>query len=329
MPVYNAASWLEDALASLHRQTLADFEVVAIDDGSIDGSGEILDRWARKDPRITVAHRSHLGIVAALNHGLERCRAPLVARMDADDISHPRRFELQAGVLANRPDVGVVSSEVRHFPARRVEQGMRLYESWLNRLSTHEAMARERFVESPIAHPSVMIRRRILNSAGGWRSIDWPEDYDLWLRLFADGVVFDKVKRPLFFWREHHDRLTRSDGRYSVPSFLRCKAHFLAAGPLSGGPRVVLWGAGQTGRRLVKYLREAGVDVHRVVDIDSAKVGGTLRGIPVIGPDELPSHLGDWSVVVAAVASRGARELIRSHLTDLRLVEGRGFWCVA
>jgi glycosyltransferase involved in cell wall biosynthesis len=329
LPVRDAAPWLEDCLASLARQTFADFEVIAVDDGSADGSGDILDRWATADQRIEVIHQSAEGLVPALNTGLARCRGAFVARMDADDISHPRRLELQAGLFDAHPEIGVVSCLVRHFPSRRVARGFRIYEGWLNSLRSHEEMATARFIESPLAHPSVMARCRALVDVGGWRDVDWPEDYDLWLRLFESDVGFAKVDRTLFLWREHGLRLTRTDARYSVASFLRCKAHYLARGPLAGGSEVILWGAGQTGRRLSRHLREKGVRIARVVDIDPAKIGGALRGIPVIAPEELPDHLRTEGVVLAAVASRGARELIRTRLVELGLVEGRTFWCVA
>jgi glycosyltransferase involved in cell wall biosynthesis len=329
LPVRNGGRWLETGLVSLARQTLADIEVVAVDDGSDDDSGAVLDRWAGRDPRFTVVHQPAAGLVAALNRGLERCRAPLVARMDADDVSHPRRLELEAALLASRPDLGVASCLVRHFPWRRTARGFRLYEEWLNTLRTHDEMARERFVESPLAHPSVMVRREILMESGGWRDLGWAEDYDLWLRLFEAGVRFAKVDRCLFFWREHGERLTRTDPRYSVPSFLRCKARYLARGPLACARTVVLWGAGPTGRRLSKFLAEEGVGITAVVDIDPKKIGGAMRGIPIIAPEQLPDQLGTGTVVVAAVASRGARELIRGRLVEFGLEEGGGFWCVA
>jgi glycosyltransferase involved in cell wall biosynthesis len=321
--------YLELALEGLRRQTLSDFEVVAVDDGSADGSGALLDSWAQRDHRLRVLHRPASGLVAALNTGLAACRAPLVARMDADDLSHPRRFELQLGLLEAEPELGVASCLVRHFPRQGLGEGSRLYEDWLNSLQDHDAMARERFVESPLAHPSAMVRRQILEECGGYRELGWPEDYDLWLRLFASGVRFAKVGRPLYFWREHPERLTRVDPRYSTDAFLRCKAHYLAAGPLAAVARIVVWGAGRTGRRLSRHLIETGRSIEAFVDIDIAKVGRTLRGRPVLPPDGLEPLLGSGTVVLAAVASRGARQLIRSRLLALDLIEGVDFWCVA
>jgi cellulose synthase/poly-beta-1,6-N-acetylglucosamine synthase-like glycosyltransferase len=329
LPVRDADLHLDSCLASLERQTLTDFEVVAVDDGSTDGSGERLEAWAAGAPWLRVVHRPPVGLVAALNSGLAECRGKLVARMDADDISHPRRLELQAAALGERLEVGVVSCLVRHWPHSGVAGGFALYEEWLNELRSHEQMARERFVESPLAHPSVTVRRDVLRAAGGYRDCGWPEDYDLWLRLFAAGTRFAKGERPLHFWREHPDRLTRRDPRYSTGAFLRCKAHHLVLGPLSGGRPVVVWGAGRTGSRLARLLLDHGVEIAAFIDIDPRKIGGTARRRPVVAPEALPGLLGPGMVVLAAVASRGARELIRSRLEAFGLVEGQGFWCVA
>ena len=329
LPVRDAGAYLDECMASLGRQTLEDFEVVAVDDGSTDGSEVALDEWAARDPRVRVVHREQEGLVATLNAGLELCRAPFVARMDADDISHPRRFELQIAELEDLPWVGTVSCLVRHFPWNGVGEGYRIYERWLNSLSTPEAIGRERFVESPVAHPSVLVRREAYDLVGGYHDTEWAEDYDLWLRLLEARVSVSKVDRYLYFWREHPERLTRVDGRYSVENFLRCKAKYLLSGPLADCRRVVVWGAGQTGRRLSKHLLRGGAPIEAFVDIDPEKIGGTLRERPIIDPDDLSMLMGSDTIILAAVGSRGARELIRGRLNAIGLREGREYWCVA
>ena len=111
LPVRDAAPWLDGALASLARQTCRDLEIIAVDDGSTDGSGAVLDSWAHNDPRISVIHQPPIGLVPSLNLGLEHCRGELLARMDADDVSHPRRIELQAGLLSSRPEIGAKAAQ--------------------------------------------------------------------------------------------------------------------------------------------------------------------------------------------------------------------------
>jgi glycosyltransferase involved in cell wall biosynthesis len=327
--VRDAAPYLAVCMASLERQTIRNFEVIAVDDGSTDGSSKVLDDWAARDPRVRVMHREHEGLVATLNAGLELCRSPFVARMDADDVCHPRRLELQLREMKELPWVGVVSSFVRHFPWHGVGEGFRLYERWLNSLLTPELIARDRFVESPVAHPSVLVRREVYQMAGGYQETQGPEDFDLWLRLIEAGVTFSKIDRYLYFWREHVERLTRVDGRYSVENFHRCKAKYLLSGPLAKSRRVVIWGAGQTGRRISKHLIRGGAPVEAFVDIDPAKVGNTMRDRPIIGPEVLPKLIEVGTVVLAAVSSRGARALIRDRLEKMGLRETREFWCVA
>ena len=331
LPVYDGEKFLEDCLASLLKQSFEDFEVVAVNDGSSDGSAEILKSWCTRDSRIRVLTRPHSGLVETLNAGLSDCRGDLIARMDADDRAHPNRLELQFQAFKETPDLDVVASLVAHFPDETLREGLRIYETWLNSLVTHDQILRERFIESPIPHPAAMVRRSVLDEAGGYREVGFPEDYDLWLRLAAAGKRFGKVPETLYFWRHHEARLTFSDARYAVERFLACKAHHLADGPLKGVERVIVWGAGQTGRRLSKHLIRAGASVTGFIDVDPAKIGGTLRSRPVHPPEELPRLLQESGsrALLAAVSSRGARALIRQRLESLNLRETIDFWCAA
>ena len=330
LPVYNAAHTLPEALESLRAQTLTDFEVIAVDDGSTDTTPEILARFSR-DSRFRSFSQPHQGILPALNAGLAACRAPYVARMDADDRAHPARLEKQAAFLDAHPEVAVTGCLVRAFPAEHVRTGFRIYLEWLNSLTTHADICREIFVESPLPHPSVMFRREWVERVGGYQERGWPEDYDLWLRLCLAGARFAKVPEVLLEWRERPDRLTRTDSRYSLENFLRAKAHYLARGPLAGRDAVIVWGAGMMGRRLSKHLLRQGAPLAAFVDIDPRKIGNTRRGRPIIAPQDLPGWWRRYEnpVLLAAVGARGARQLIRQRLTRLGLVEGRDWWGVA
>jgi glycosyltransferase involved in cell wall biosynthesis len=331
LPCFNSAATLPEALESLERQTLEDFEVVAIDDGSSDESLEILRSWQQRDGRVRVYTQPHYGIIQALNMGLQACRAPYVARMDADDRSHPQRLERQASFLNAHQEVAVVSCLVRAFPTEQVRQGFRVYLEWLNSLVTCEEIGRQIFIESPLPHPSVTFRKDWVERAGGYQEHGWPEDYDLWLRLHLAGARFAKVPEVLLDWREGPARLTRTDSRYSLENFLRAKAHFLARGPLADREAVIIWGAGMMGRRLSKHLLREGACLAAFVDIDPRKIGRTRRGLPILSPEELP---GWWKryrrpVLLAAVGARGARPLIRALLEAFGLQEGRDWWSAA
>jgi glycosyltransferase involved in cell wall biosynthesis len=329
LPVYNGASTLDEALDSLETQTMGDFEIVVVDDGSTDATPALLTR--RSSPRTRVISSPHVGLLKALNRGLSACRAPYVARLDADDICLPQRLERQLAIMEQDADVSVCGTQVEAFPDADVAEGFRIYVQWQNALVTHDDICREIFIESPIAHPSSMLRRLELVEMGAYQERGWAEDYDLWLRYHAAGRRFAKVAEPLVRWREHRARATRTDSRYSIENFLRAKAHYLSSGPLAARDGLIVWGAGQTGRRLSKHLIRAGHRPDAFVDIAPNRIGSTMRGVPIIGPDEVTECWRSLRrpLLLAAVASRGARALIRRHLTRLGLVETTDFLCVA
>ncbi len=331
MPCFNVGETIDEAMGSLVSQTIADIEIVAVDDGSSDTTADKLANWREHDTRIRVVTIGHTGIIEALNEGLRHCRAAFIARMDADDLSHPARLEMQASFLDAHSEFAVVGCLVEHFPADEVREGFRIYTDWLNSLVSAQEIATAIFVESPLAHPSVMMRRIWIDRVGGYEDHGWPEDYDLWLRMHLNGAKFVKVPQVLLSWRDHSARLTRTDSRYSVENFLRAKARYLCQGPLAGRDAVIVWGAGQMGKRLSKHLLAEGAALQAFVDIDPRKIGRRRRNRPIIPPEELPACLAQYEnpIVLAAVGSRGARALIREQLVEMDLTEGVDWWAVA
>ena len=331
LPCRNATATLDEAVESVLRQTLGDLEVVAVDDGSSDETPARLDHWAQEDPRLRVLHRPRAGLIESLNAGLTECRAPLIARMDADDRSHPERFAEQVARLDQHTDLAAVGCLVDAFPPEAIGPGLKLYLDWQNSLMTPDAIAREIYVESPLVHPSVMMRAEWARRVGGYQDHGWPEDYDLWLRLHAAGGRFAKVPRTLFYWREHPGRLTHGDPRYAIDSFLRAKVHYLSLGPLQGRQSVILWGAGIVGKKLSRLLLAEGLPLTAFVDSDPAKIGRTRRGLPVIAPKDFAALWGQSPrpALLAAVGARGARTLVREQITSCGLVEGQDWWAVA
>ncbi|HEY8469708.1 MAG TPA: glycosyltransferase [Longimicrobiales bacterium] len=345
LPCRNAAAHLPEAIASLEAQTYADFEVVAVDDGSTDATATLLDAWAARDGRVRVLHTPPRGLVPALASALAAAAGELIARMDADDIAEPDRLARQVALLDARPDVVACGTRVRYFPRGAVRDGARRYEQWLNALTEPEELARDIFVECPIAHPTLVVRRAALEAVGGYRDPGWPEDYDLVLRLWAAGGRLANVPAVLLRWRERPDRTSRTDPRYSADAFRRCKVHHLrrtllrapeaadAAGREAAGLEgaatraAVVWGAGPVGKHFARELVRQGVPLAAFVDLDPRKIGQQVYGVPVVAPAEIGRFRG--ALALAAVGSPGAREEIRAALNDAGWREGVDYVAVA
>jgi glycosyltransferase involved in cell wall biosynthesis len=328
LPVFNAAVSLAAALDSLFAQTLADFEVVAINDGSDDSGAtrDILAQAARRDARVRLLDLPHGGIAAALNAGLAVARGELIARMDADDVCHPCRLERQAAYLAAHPEVGLVSCRVAFGGDANAARGYSTHVAWANTVLTPEAIRLACFRESPLPHPSVMFRAGLVKRLGGYAQGDFPEDYELWLRWLEAGVVMAKLAETLLTWHDSPARLSRTDARYVPAAFHRIKAGYLARHLARFNPHhpdIIVAGAGRITRGRASHLLAHGVRITAWLDIDPRKVNKIVAGRPVLPLELVPQP--ETCFVVPYVASRGATEYLSTFLESRGFVLGRHY----
>lgn len=195
MPVYNGKKYLGQALDSILRQSFDDFELIVINDGSTDDSGEILSAYARKDGRIVVIEQPNLGIVSALNQGIELARGKYIARMDADDIAMPDRFAAQFAFMQINKNVVVCGTNYVRFGNSSGE---------IRTAESDDACRCILTIESCFAHPTVMMRSEIIKAHGlKYRAeSEFSEDYRLWSELSEFGE-FRNIQRPLLNYRVH------------------------------------------------------------------------------------------------------------------------------
>lgn len=199
MPAYNAARYVGEAIDSVLSQTLSDFELLAIDDGSTDDTPRILREYAARDPRVRVLTLPNGGIGAALNAGLAQSRGAFIARMDSDDVCLPERFKKQVDFLQAHPECVLVGSRVLLIDP----EGEPLYEME-SVVLTHEQIDRV-LLEArwSIVHPSIMMRREALERVGGYNNDLVPvEDHDLFLRLAEIGRLAN-LPDVLLKYRKH------------------------------------------------------------------------------------------------------------------------------
>ena len=195
MPVYNGERFLRESIDSILNQTFTDFEFIIINDGSTDGTLDIIHSYADQRIRL-VNNETNLGIVACLNHGIELAQGEFIARMDADDISLPERFEKQIIYMNENPDVGVLGGNIIEFDINRKKE--KITSLPIGDISIRWMMC----FENPLRHPTIMMRKKLLNSVGRYKDFKASEDYDLWQRI-STVTKLANLNEVLLLYRYH------------------------------------------------------------------------------------------------------------------------------
>ena len=323
LPVRNGGEFLGQAVDSILSQTFENLELLLIDDHSTDNAVSSLDK---SDPRLKVFNSKGNGVVDAFNTGFEIGRGRYIARMDADDISLPSRIQCQLDYLDKHPPVDISGCCVEIFSETGIQGGLERYQSWLNSVREPDQVHQQIFIESPLPNPGLMFRKAALQKLGGYRSNQWPEDYDLLLRADAGHMRMGKPEPVLLRWREHESRLTHTDSLYDRQNFMRAKSHFLVHHRLHGRS-VIIWGAGPTGRLMFDLITAESAKVEGFIEVHPRRIGGLKRGLPVWSIDKVKT-LGD-SMLLIAVGAAGAREEIADYLRKYDKIPGQDYLYVA
>ncbi len=223
MPCFNAEKYVEAAIESILNQTFSDFELIIVDDGSSDASASIVKRYIPKDPRIIYIYNNrNCGVVDSLNRGIEKARGTYIARMDADDISHPYRLAKQVTHMANHPKCVVCGTYIGLIDEDGKRIGLRAYDT------KDELIRKNILLKSPFAHPSVVIKKETLLQNGVLYSKRFgrAEDYYLWMRLMPLGS-FANIDEFLFDYRITSDSIKSKFAKETLKDTLRLKFHYL------------------------------------------------------------------------------------------------------
>ena len=322
VPFKDTGRYFAAALHSLSIQTMTDFEVVMVDDGSTDDSREIALGFCQTDPRFKLFNGGD-GLVPSLNKGFAESTGKWIARFDSDDLCHPQRLSLQLAAAESNGEKAVVSCRIRSFPHSEVSSGYRQYESWINSLSSSIEIEHNLFVESPVPHPTAFFNRKAVIEAGGYRNLGLPEDYELWLRLWSLGFKFFRVPKTLLAWREREDRFSRTSSMYSLTAFYRTKALYLGNVPCLRLKKAFIAGTGQAARRLGKELQRQGFQIEAFLSPGSISTKRELRNRPVISVAEW-ENLPELPVIVAT-RKPGAVTEIREFFESRGLLNWKDF----
>jgi glycosyltransferase involved in cell wall biosynthesis len=231
MSVFNGEKFLRVAIDSILDQVYDNFEFLIIDDASTDGSGALI--YSYRDPRIRcIRNEQNLGLTASLNKGIPLARGEFVARMDADDISSKDRLSQQVSFLDANPTCAAIAGRIIFIDGYGTETG-----SWNDdQAATTSHLIRHYLPKANcLAHPAMMIRKHILEHYRYNEKHLVSQDYELWLRMCADGLVIEKLQDVVLQYRIHAESITEQSKKgISEIKNIRTKSFFLTDRLLSG-----------------------------------------------------------------------------------------------
>jgi len=222
MAVFNGGKFLRAAVDSILSQTFTHFEFVIIDDGSTDDTLATLASYV--DPRVRLVSAKHAGLTASLNRGLATCRGALIARMDADDVASPDRLAAQTAYFDARPGVDILCADAAILDGHgRVVGAQRM-----GRVSTDSVISGllYRSAVKPIIHPTVMMRREVVDVLRGYRDYHCAEDHDFWLRA-SGRFRFANIDRTLLQYRVHSSGVSRARRALHATSAILSTVNYL------------------------------------------------------------------------------------------------------
>lgn len=326
LPFFNADKTLRAAVNSILNQSINNFELLLVNNNSTDSSSIIAKELAEKDSRIILLNETKQGVANAMNCGLRNARGDFIARMDADDISLPRRLEKQRQFLIDNRKIGFVGCDVKYVAHSKNTGGFERFVAWVNSFHSPEAISTNRFVEIPVVNPTIFFRKEIYQQLGGNSDGDFPEDYEMQLRFLDAGIKMAKLPEMLFEWHDSATRLTRTDTRYSTEAFFRIKAKYFNCWAKKQNrfhPAIWVWGAGRKTRQRASLLEKEGVKINGYIDVVKNK---TTR-VNTIYYDDIPAP--GKIFIVSLVTNYGAREQIKAYLLGRKYIEGVDFILMA
>lgn len=211
MSVYNDLPYLKDAIESILNQTFSNFEFLIFDDGSTDGSQEILQQYASKDSRIKlIINETNCGLGFNLAQGIEIAQSPWIARMDADDLALPNRLELQLNYVQAHPDISILGGCAVDIDRNGQFIGER-------KIPTTHPQIRKLIWTNPLIHGTVLLNKASILKVGSYsRKLAKRQDYDLWFRCAKAGLKFANLPQPLIKYRFTHNTLQRNNWKVAL-----------------------------------------------------------------------------------------------------------------
>lgn len=318
IPFKNTENYLNECLDSIVKQTYVNWEVICVNDHSIDSSLGIANKFALSNPKIKVINNKGNGLIDALKTAYNLSTGNLITRMDSDDIMLPNKISSMAEDLLNFGAGHIALGMVKYFSEKELGNGYKNYETWLNSLTSKGLNFNEIYKECVIPSPCWMVHREDLEKVNNFESKIYPEDYDLAFRFYQIGLKCIKSNKVLHMWRDYPNRTSRTNSNYADNSFLKLKINYFLKLSYNENKKLVVWGAGKKGKKVASILNELKVSFLWVCD-NPKKIGKKIYD----------NYLEDWQIIsnltnyqsIITIASPDAQNYIKSFFKKKNKVE--------
>jgi len=271
-PFKNTSKFLPECIDSILKQNYTNWELIIIDDGSIDNSFEIVSIYAKQDSRIKLLKNTGKGIIEALRLALKNSKGVYITRMDSDDIMYPEKLDVLINKLLTSGKQHVAIGLVNYFNVQGLKEGYKDYQDWLNNLTKYGNNFTEIYKECVIPSPCWMVHKDDLIASEAFTPNRYPEDYDLAFRFYKQNLTCIPCNNIIHHWRDYDSRTSRTHEHYAENHFIDLKLHYFLQLNYDETRPLVIWGAGKKGKFIVKKLIEYDIPFKWICD-NPKKIG--------------------------------------------------------
>lgn len=307
MTTRNAARYLRQTIDSIINQTYQNWELIITNNQSTDDTHSILHQYRQQEKRIKVFHNDgNAEIIDGLQQAFSKSSGNIITRMDSDDLMPPDKLEKLVSKLLQNGEGHIVTGKIRHFSDDVLMEGFIRYDEWLNKLIDEETSFSQIYKECVIPSSCWMVFRTDFIKCGAFGRKIYPEDYDLCFRFYEQGLRLKPVKEVMHLWRDHPLRISRTDVRYEDQLYYDLKLYYFLRNDYIPGRPLVLWGAGNKGKKLARKLITLNVPFHWICNNEN-KIGHKIYNVEL-----LPIHFiqqKEFYTILLAVSSRDPEDL--------------------
>lgn len=314
IPFKNTALFLPECIDSVIGQTYLQWEIIAVNDHSSDESLKIVQDYAKKDKRIRVVNNQGAGIIEALRTAYKLSKGELITRMDSDDIMAPKKLEFMVTALLKYGSQHLAIGQVKYFSSKGIGNGYDRYAKWLNKLTATGSNFSEIYKECVVPSPCWMVYREDFERCGAFKPNRYPEDYDLAFRFYENQLNCIPCHEILLYWRDYDSRTSRTSEHYAQNYFLDIKLHYFLKLDWKSKRPLTLWGAGNKGKTIAKFLVQKKIDFHWICD-NPNKIGKEIYGKEMHHFEKLENLENPQTIIT--VANKKEQEQIRQYLLEI------------